>query len=269
MDPDSLPWLGRLRALMGGSDPAAPGESDPSRRRPTLRRGWRYTTLQFADGVGQSRMRTFLPYRLVVDYTRTMLAGLLLCPQPRRIGIVGLGGGSQAKFCYRHLPDARIEAAEINPHVIALRRTFRIPDDDDHLQVFEADGARFLRERPGCYDLLLVDAYDETGIPAALSGLGFYHDAHTALTPGGVLASNLYGQDVSPHLEWLSQCFGERMLVLPETQMSNTVALAWGSEAEERVADPEAALALLPATVREELAPELARVAAALRARGG
>ena len=60
----------------------------------------------YVERVTQSRMRAGAPDELVVDYTRTMLGALLLHPAPRRIGMVGLGGGSQAKFCLRHLPQA-------------------------------------------------------------------------------------------------------------------------------------------------------------------
>ena len=53
------------------------------------------------------------------------------------------GGGSLAKFCYRHLPDTCITVVEINPHVIALRDEFKVPPDDRRFRVVEADGVHF------------------------------------------------------------------------------------------------------------------------------
>jgi len=50
------------------------------------------------------------PYALCLAYTRKMMAFLLFNSQPRRILQLGLGGGSLAKFCYKHLPDASITA---------------------------------------------------------------------------------------------------------------------------------------------------------------
>jgi len=50
---------------------------------PQVRRNWRYTSLQFEGSVTQSRMLTWWPGRLLVGYTRTMLAALLWQPQPR------------------------------------------------------------------------------------------------------------------------------------------------------------------------------------------
>ena len=69
----------------------------------------------------QSRMQVDDPDALDLGYTRTMMGFLLFQPEPRQIAMVGLGGGSLAKFCHRYLPQAQIQVAEINPHVIALR----------------------------------------------------------------------------------------------------------------------------------------------------
>ena len=65
-------------------------------------------SLHFTRGELQSRMDKRQPWSLAVDYTRTMMAFLLLLPEPASIAMIGLGGGSLAKFCYRHLPDCRI-----------------------------------------------------------------------------------------------------------------------------------------------------------------
>ncbi|MCW5580767.1 MAG: fused MFS/spermidine synthase [Luteimonas sp.] len=238
-------------------------------RPPTVRRGWRYTELQFTGGVSQSRMRTFRPDHLLIDYTRTMMAVLLFRPQPRLIGMIGLGGGSQAKFCHRHLPETRVEVAENNPQVVALRRAFRIPRDDARLQVFLADGAGFLRERRGRFDVLLVDGYDETGIPAALSSQRFYDDCRDALAEGGVMASNLYATDFAAHVDKLQRSFGRgRVWVLEERRQSNRVAFAWkGDPFPGGRLDPAAIAAGMSPGAARELADVFSSVAAAWRAR--
>jgi spermidine synthase len=82
--------------------------------------------------------------------------------------MIGLGGGSLAKYCYRHLPDTTITAVEINPQVIALRDQFHVPRDDERFRVICADGAKYVTDpfpdhRP---DVLLIDGYDADGLPA-------------------------------------------------------------------------------------------------------
>jgi spermidine synthase len=256
-------WWDRWRARLRGAAPP------PDAVAPKVKRGWRHTELQFTGGVSQSRMRTFRPGHLLIDYTRTMMASLLFRPEPTLIGMIGLGGGSQAKFCHRHLPHARLEVAENNPEVVALRRTFRVPRDDARLQVLLADGAQFVRDRRGRLDILLVDGYDETGIPAALSSQAFYDDCRAALVPGGVLAGNLYATDFRDHVAKLQRSFGrEKVWVLEEARQSNRVVFAWtGDPFPGGRIDLPAVTSRLPASARRELGEVFARVARAWDAR--
>lgn len=259
-------WWEKLRSRWRGADglPGADGS-----RVPRVKRGWRYTELQFSGGVSQSRMRTFRPGHLLIDYTRTMMASLLFCPSPATIGMIGLGGGSQAKFCHSHLRRTRLEVAENNPHVLALRRRFRVPGDDARLQVLLADGAGFVRERRGRFDILLVDGYDESGIPAALSSQAFYDDCRAALAPGGVLAGNLYATDFQDHVRKLQRSFGpDRVWVLEEARQSNRVVFAWTGDPFPggRLDLPGRIARMEPAAARE-LADVFVRVAQAWHAR--
>lgn len=234
------------------------------RGRPRLVRHGELLDLRFESGVTQSRMRADAPDELVVDYTRTMLGALLLHPAPRRIGMVGLGGGSQAKFCLRYLPDAQIEAFEIDPRVLAMRADFHVPDDP-RLQVVRGDAARWLPRRRAAYDVLLVDGYDTSGIPAALSTQAFVDACRDALDVRGVMATNLFAADHAEHVARLCRAFGDRVLLLEEPRQSNRVGLAWREGVQAGGADVEAALPADPAA-RRQLADAFERVSAALRA---
>lgn len=257
-------WVERMRGRTGA------GTAQPGLARPFVRRGWRYTSLQFNRADAQSRMLRFQPDRLLVDYTRTMMGALLFNPRPARIGMIGLGGGSQVKFCHRHLPHSSIEVVENNPGVLALRRRFKVPRDDARLRVVLGDGAQWVRENPGRFDLLLVDGYDEGGIPAALSTQRYYRDCRNALASGGVLASNLYCADAGLHIERLRRAFDGRVLVLEEAQQSNRVAFAWlGDPLPPGPVDPAVALAELSPGARDQLSQVLARVAAAFARQRG
>ncbi len=153
-------------------------------------------SLCFDEHGMQSCMYVDGPDLLALGYTRTMAGFLLLHPRPRRIAMIGLGGGSLAKYCYRHLPDARITSIEINPDVIALRDRFRIPPDDARFTVLCADGARYVAEAgEACADVLIVDGFDAGGLPLALGTRQFYADCRRHLADGGVLAVNLLVDD--------------------------------------------------------------------------
>ena len=230
--------------------------------RPYVRRnGWR-TSLQFRGEVTQSRMWTLFPHLLEVDYTRTMLAALLLRPDPRRIGIVGLGGGSQAKFCLRHFPHARIEAIEADAGVIALRDAFRIPPDGGRFAIVHGDAAQVLKQRRNAYDLLLLDAYDPDGIPAALTTREFLADCRDALGADGAMAVNLYDTETGKYLRKLRGVFGGRVVALEERKMENAVAFAWTGEPPK----PEMNMALdgMSWLARRQLKPGMRRLRDAL-----
>ncbi|MFT3762201.1 MAG: transferase [Pseudoxanthomonas sp.] len=230
--------------------------------RPWVRRDWRHTSLQFKGSVTQSRMSNLFPHLLDVGYTRTMLAALLLNPKPRSIGVVGLGGGSQAKFCHRHLPEARIEAIEVSADVLALRDAFRIPPDGERFVATLGDAARVLRQRRGAYDLLLIDAYDPYGLPDALSTRDFYADCRASLCDGGALASNLYDTDLRRHRANLCHAFDDKAVFLDEPKMSNKVAFAWVGDI--GGLDAANAVAGMPWLARRQLLPGLKRLQMAL-----
>src|SRR5258708_38074937 len=66
--------------------------------------------LHFDLDTVQSAMRLDDPEKLSLRYTRKMMAFLLFNRAPARILLLGLGGGSLAKFCYRRLPRAALTA---------------------------------------------------------------------------------------------------------------------------------------------------------------
>ncbi|MEA9865393.1 transferase [Xanthomonas campestris] len=229
--------------------------------RAALRMSWRAVELSFAEDTIQTRMARWAPHRLVVPYTRGMLAALWLQPRPQCIGIIGLGGGAQAKFCHRYLPWARVEAVEADPQVLALRDVFRLPRDDARLEVSLDDGAAWIAHRPQRYDLLLLDAYDADGIPPALCTTAFYAACQAALRPGGVLVLNLFQVETAEHLGTLRKLFDGHMLVLPEPDLRNQIVFCWeGKRTPGSVAD---ALRRLPWSAARQLRPSMQRLQAA------
>ncbi len=138
-------------------------------------------TLFFNDVHVQSEMSLAQPNALEFEYTQLMMGFLLWVPEPRSLCMVGLGGGSLAKYCYHYLPSARTTVLEINPGVIALRDVFQIPPDDERLSIICIDAALYLAQYPAeaddRFDVLLVDGFDAQGLPAALCTPQFYAKA--------------------------------------------------------------------------------------------
>lgn len=187
-------------------------------------------TLQF-DGYAavQSRMSLLNPHALDLEYTRMMMGFLLFNSAPERIAMIGLGGGSLAKFCHRYLPAARIDVAEIDAGVIALRDEFQVPADSERFNVVLCDGADFVQQAAAdTVDILLVDGYDPHGLPARLSSQAFYDDCHRMLRPGGIMVANLHLEALhyQPCLQAMLTAFGPGMLEVLDDDMTNSVVFA-------------------------------------------
>lgn len=161
----------------------------------------------------QSEMRLSHPDDLVLSYCRAMMCFTLFQPQPEHIVMVGLGGGSLAKFCYRYLPHARITVLELRADVIALRDQFAVPRDNARFRIIEADAVDYMRALRASADVLLIDGFDEVGLPPALGSAAFYADCRQALRPGGVLVTNIFSYDplYGAMLQRLRQAFQGRL----------------------------------------------------------
>jgi spermidine synthase len=186
-------------------------------------------SLHFDLDAVQSAMDLTDPDRLSLAYTRRMMAFLLFNHTPRRILLLGLGGGSLAKFCYRRLPDAAVTAIEISSDVIALREEFRIPADDERFRVVQGDGAAYVAKIAPCKDVILADACARTGIAPQLDTTEFYRQARRCLTPDGVFVINMCGDayDRGAHMLRLRQVFGDAFVSLPVRPDGNVIVLAF------------------------------------------
>jgi spermidine synthase len=152
-------------------------------------------TLEFTPGDVQSEMLLARPDALVLAYARAMMSFALFVPRPRHIVMVGLGGGSIAKFCYRHFPRARITVIELRRDVIALRDQFGVPPDDARFRVLHADACDAIGALRASADVLLVDGFDAAGLPPRLGSASFYAACHRAMADGGVAVANIFSYD--------------------------------------------------------------------------
>ena len=153
--------------------------------------------LYFNVRLMQSEMSLKAPNDLAIRYTQKMMAFLLFQPRPKRIALIGLGGGSLLKFCYHRMPGTHMTAVELDPEVIAFRDTFQVPPDNERLRIINGDGAAFLETANKGLDVLLVDAFDKTGFAPSLANREFFENAYAKLAGNGVLVINLAGEKES------------------------------------------------------------------------
>lgn len=135
------------------------------------------------------------PDRLVFDYGKLVFTGFLLNPEPERILVIGLGGGSLPRLMQKLFPDARIDSVEIDPAVIDVAREyfdFEVRPGDS---VVARDGRVFVRRAlltGQRYDFVLLDAFTGDYIPEHMMTREYLEECLDLLNEGGVLVANTF-----------------------------------------------------------------------------
>ena len=185
--------------------------------------------LYFSRDLTQSAIRLSEPDALEFAYTRKMMSFLLFVHQPRDILMLGLGGGSLAKYCHRHLPSSRITIVEIDPHIIAFREQFLLPPDDARLRVLLGDAADYLRQCEEAADVVMIDAFDRQGFSASVCSPAFYRDVRDVLSAKGVMVANLVGPkcERAMHLDRIADIFDGNIINFPIKDDGNYLVFAF------------------------------------------
>jgi spermidine synthase len=178
----------------------------------------------------QSAMRVKVPYELELAYSRGMMMFLLFMKQPKDVLMIGLGGGSIAKYIHHFMPEMMVRVVEINPRIIQVARShFYLQDNDETLEVIEGNGVTYLQENPNATDVLLLDIFDSQGVPPEMYNQSFFDDCAESLHLDGMMAVNLWGSDrnFDIYLQRIEQSFHGRVLVLRTGRPGNIVVFGF------------------------------------------
>jgi len=124
-----------------------------------------------------------------------MLTHIPMCAhqRPERVLVIGGGDGGVLREIARHDCVVEMDICEIDEMVIEVSKRF-LPEmavgfDDDRVSVHIADGAEFIKEREGYYDVIIVDSSDPIGPGEALFQSPFYEKMKAALKSDGIIAT--------------------------------------------------------------------------------
>jgi predicted membrane-bound spermidine synthase len=131
------------------------------------------------------------PDDMPVSYDQIMPAALVYPSAIKRILMIGLGAGSISTYLGRAMPDAQIDVVELDPGVIAAGRKYFGLEESDRVHLIEGDGRVYLNRHNELYDVILLDAFRELGVPFHLLTKEFYTLVKEHLAPGGAIASNV------------------------------------------------------------------------------
>ncbi len=133
------------------------------------------------------------PGVLAFNYQKLMLASLYLNPNPKRILVMGLGGGTIVTAIQNLLPDSKIDVVEINPKMLDIAKAYFNFSLTENTEVFVQDGYDFIKNfNKKKYDLILFDIFDENYIPEKFLTEDFMESLKKIMSNSGVVAINTF-----------------------------------------------------------------------------
>ena len=129
---------------------------------------------------------------LGLPYAKSAMIGLAFTDAVHRILVIGLGGGTIPMFLHKYYPDAQIDVVEIDPQIINLAKHYFNFIEDGLLHAYAQDGRAFIEGVQKPYDLIFLDAFSASGIPAHLVTQEFLRTLKKSLKPSGVIIANIW-----------------------------------------------------------------------------
>jgi spermidine synthase len=207
--------------------------ADAAQDTPTISEAAGVRYLHFDSPWVQGAMRIRKPNELVLEYTRHMMAWLLFAGSvgAGAIGLLGLGAGALVRFCLKQTA-RQVVAVEHNAQVIAVCRTFFRLAESQRLGIEYADAAVWVADprNAGRCAILMADLYDRDAQGPVYDSVAFYTDCRRVLGQAGILVVNLFGGEYASfthNVDSIRTAFDDRVVVLPQTEAGNRIALAF------------------------------------------
>jgi len=188
--------------------------------------------LYFGDYKKQSSLFLPEPSVIVLNYAQAMMTALFFCQQPRKVLMVGLGGGTLLHFIHKFFPDCQIDVVEIRSTVIDVaKRFFKVSDVDQMINVYHCDAKNLVAQKINHrekYDLVLVDAFDQWGPAEIYSSRDFVSNCRELTHDQGLCSFNLWNRkedDFPGTLKQFNKLFSNNVLQLSLGNKNSNVIL--------------------------------------------
>ena len=185
--------------------------------------------LAFDGTHAQSAYNPQQPDDLVFEYVKVMAGAPAFVPAPKRVLLVGLGGGTLPSFWLRHFPEIAVDAVDIDPVVVkAAYQHFDMPRTE-RLRARVADGRKFIEQARSKWDVIVLDAYGPESVPAHLTTKEFLEAVKVRTNPGGVVMANLHSNSpaYSAMLRTYHAVFETVDIITPREQPLSRIVVAY------------------------------------------
>ncbi|MEE4246319.1 MAG: fused MFS/spermidine synthase [Kangiellaceae bacterium] len=133
--------------------------------------------------------------KLVFNYTKLTLSGLLAQPNASNILVLGLGGGTLPMTLSQLLPNATITSVEIDPVVVKLAKEYFDYVESDKIITKTQDARLFVKRaviKQQTFDWIILDAFNGDYIPEHLMTEEFLQEVKSILSENGVVTANTF-----------------------------------------------------------------------------
>lgn len=114
-------------------------------------------------------------------------------PNIKRVLVIGAGDGGTVRELTRYGTIEQIDMVEIDKMVVdaSLEHLSQTSCKlgDSRVKIYYEDGLKFVRDKIGCYDLIIVDSTDPFGPGEGLFTKEFYGNCYKALTEDGIMVN--------------------------------------------------------------------------------
>lgn len=197
-------------------------------------------TLRLGKGIEagkQSKIDTADPGTLLLEYTRLVFAGLLVKDNPRKILIIGLGGGVIPRALDKCIPGAEIHVVDIDPDVIKVAKEYFLFKPEKNIRLHISDGRFFIQKEAEKkseekFDMIILDAFNSSSIPGHLLTKEFLEQVREILDRKGVIVANILSDNslFNSILKTYRKVFGTYHVFMGE-QARNAVLIIPGFDA--------------------------------------
>ncbi len=148
-------------------------------------------------GPGGYQSGIFLDGRqeLPFNYAREMARGVELYGPAKSILIIGGGSFTLPQYLAQLYPETLVDVVEIDPKLESIAKQYFDYQAPKNVRIITEDGRRYVNQATDRYDVVLTDAFSDTGIPFTLTTREFASEIKRLLRPSGVVINNVIASE--------------------------------------------------------------------------
>jgi spermidine synthase len=176
--------------------------------RDVLYNGQRARILVMGPGGYQSAVYLDGSKELVIEYTRAIAQAVALHENPKDILIIGGGTFTMPEYFAREYPAAQIDVVEIDPGLEGIAKKYFSYSEPKNVAIHAEDARMYMLKNERKYDVIITDAFSDTGIPFSLTTTEFASRIAGSLKPRGVVLSNIIAANNDHCRQLLGSIYG-------------------------------------------------------------